>query len=144
MAKTGGGRASIIFPAILLAVPMLWIYRAFAGQGLWTNITIMLFLGVCIGGPGNLFPSAVVADLSSQTKGTKAISTVAGIVDGSGSVGAALGQICVALLEKALGWNAVFNGFIVALVLSALCMIHLFVRDVRTIYQNSNNKANVM
>jgi len=101
----------------------------------------MFLLGVTIGGPGNLFPSAVVADLTPQTKGTSAMSTVAGIVDGSGSLGAAIGQISVAFLEKSLGWDSVFYAFIAALALSGLCMIHIFVKDVKLIHNSLSSSS---
>jgi len=131
--KTGGGkggRALIMLPAIVMSVPLLLLFREKASVGLAANISMMLFLGVTIGGPGNLFPSAVVADLGSGGE-KKAMATIAGIVDGSGSLGAAIGQISVALIARSFGWNAVFYGFIGALSLSGLCMLHLFVKDAR-------------
>jgi MFS family permease len=42
----------------------------------------------------------------------EALSTVTGIVDGTGSVGAALGQILVPLIQDWFSWKAVFYMFI--------------------------------
>lgn len=44
---------------------------------------------------------------------TEALSTVTGIVDGTGSVGAAIGMLAIPAIQRHISWNAVFYGFII-------------------------------
>jgi OPA family glycerol-3-phosphate transporter-like MFS transporter 3 len=40
------------------------------------------------------------------------MSTVSGLIDGTGSAGSAFGQFFVPIIQNKLGWNWVFNLFI--------------------------------
>nr|XP_021520967.1 sugar phosphate exchanger 3 [Aotus nancymaae] len=72
-------------------------------------------IGFFIGGPSNMISSAISADLGRQELiqgSSEALATVTGIVDGSGSIGAAVGQYLVSLIRDKLGWMWVFYFFI--------------------------------
>ncbi|MEQ2159603.1 hypothetical protein GOODEAATRI_024709 [Goodea atripinnis] len=59
------------------------------------NAVILATTGFFIGGPSNMISSAISADLGRQDvlRGSQeALATVTGIVDGTGSIGAAVGQ----------------------------------------------------
>ena len=75
-------------------------------------IMAMLFWnGFMIGGPANTISTAITADLGKHEKimgNSEALSTVTGIIDGTGSVGAAIGQYLVAVINKKAGWQYVF------------------------------------
>jgi MFS transporter, OPA family, solute carrier family 37 (glycerol-3-phosphate transporter), member 3 len=76
----------------------------------------MSVVGFFIGGVANMISAAITADLGGQgpIQGNKdALSTVTGIVDGTGSVGAAIGQILVPIIQEKLSWVYVFYFFIV-------------------------------
>jgi OPA family glycerol-3-phosphate transporter-like MFS transporter 3 len=81
--------------------------------------------GVFIGGPANLISAAVSADLGrspSIAGNAEALSTVTGVVDGTGSVGAALGQLLIPALEHATGnWQYVFYMFIAMVRHARMC-----------------------
>jgi OPA family glycerol-3-phosphate transporter-like MFS transporter 3 len=75
----------------------------------------MTVTGAFIGGPANMISAAITADLGRQdvlAASDQALSTVTGIVDGTGSFGAALGQILIPLIQKAYDWRFVFYLFI--------------------------------
>jgi len=60
------------------------------------NAAILSATGFFIGGPSNMISSAISADLGRQAalRGSQeALATVTGIVDGTGSIGAAGGQV---------------------------------------------------
>lgn len=60
------------------------------------NGVLLAITGLFIGGPSNIISSAISADLGRQDalRGSKeALATVTGIVDGTGSIGAAAGQV---------------------------------------------------
>lgn len=80
-------------------------------------------VGFFVSGAANLISAAVAADLGRQEAlrgDARALSTVTGIVDGTGSVGAALGQVLIPVLQTWLGWDAVFAMFMV-MVSSCYC-----------------------
>jgi OPA family glycerol-3-phosphate transporter-like MFS transporter 3 len=82
----------------------------------------MSITGIFIGGPANMISAAITADLGRQevlAANHQALSTVTGIVDGTGSFGAAIGQVLIPVVQKALNWEAVFYGFII--------MVRLFI-----------------
>lgn len=60
------------------------------------NAVLLATTGFFIGGPSNMISSAISADLGRQEalRGSQeALATVTGIVDGTGSIGAAAGQV---------------------------------------------------
>lgn len=68
-----------------------------------TLLVLLCFMGCLVGGPNNIITSAVAADLSEDPsiKGNnKALGTVTGIINGSGSVTAAFGQMAIPVLAK--------------------------------------------
>jgi OPA family glycerol-3-phosphate transporter-like MFS transporter 3 len=70
---------------------------------LFWNGTLMTVVGFFIGGPANLISGAISTDLGRSPTiagNAKALSTVTGVVDGTGSVGAALGQLLVRTVEQ--------------------------------------------
>jgi OPA family glycerol-3-phosphate transporter-like MFS transporter 3 len=81
-----------------------------------SNGLLMTIVGFFIGGASNMIASTVTADLGKQggIKGNKeGLATVTGIVDGTGSVGAAIGQILVPLVQNSFDWYYVFYLFII-------------------------------
>jgi OPA family glycerol-3-phosphate transporter-like MFS transporter 1/2 len=82
------------------------------------NIVLMMIAGLFINGPYALITTAVSADLgthSSLRGDSRALATVTAIIDGTGSIGAALGPLLTGFLSTK-GWNTVF----VMLMLGAL------------------------
>ncbi|KAK6020705.1 hypothetical protein OSTOST_13639, partial [Ostertagia ostertagi] len=60
----------------------------------------------------------------------EALSTVTGIVDGTGSFGAAFGQLLIPSIQAVFGWNSVFYGFIVMIICTTACLVPLLWREV--------------
>lgn len=68
---------------------------------------LMFFLGCFISGLNNLINAACSADLGKQSalKGNqKAISTVTGIIDGSGTLGTAVGSFIIGFTQREFSW----------------------------------------
>jgi sugar phosphate permease len=62
---------------------------------------LLAFMGCLVGGPNNIITSAVAADLADDPSiqgNSRALGTVTGIINGSGSVTAALGQMAIPIL----------------------------------------------
>uniref|UniRef100_A0A672I471 Major facilitator superfamily (MFS) profile domain-containing protein n=1 Tax=Salarias fasciatus TaxID=181472 RepID=A0A672I471_SALFA len=118
-----GKRASTCAVMLLLAAPTVSLQLS-----VFRNTRRMLLLcGALVNGPYALITTAVAADLGTHKslKGNaRALSTVTAIIDGTGSVGAALGPLLAGLLSAG-GWNQVFymlmaSDFIALLVIAAI------------------------
>ena len=60
-----------------------------------------------------------------------AVSLVTGIIDGTGSVGAAVGQVTIPFLELNYGWGSVFLMFMIMCSISAVSLLPVVVRELR-------------
>ncbi|XP_068401898.1 glucose-6-phosphate exchanger SLC37A1 [Eschrichtius robustus] len=103
-------RASTCGLMLLLAAPTLYMFSAISKMGLEATIAMLLLSGALVSGPYALITTAVSADLGTHKslKGNShALATVTAIIDGTGSVGAALGPLLAGLLSPS-GWNNVF------------------------------------
>ena len=66
------------------------------------NSLVMTTVGVTVSGPYNLIVGSISIDLGSQPAlagNSQAMSTVSGILDGTGSAGSALGQIIIPIVQ---------------------------------------------
>ena len=98
----GGRRACVIATFMGILCPLLLVFAEFMDVLPVTTLLLLLaFMGCLVGGPNNIITSAVAADLADDPsiKGNnKALGTVTGIINGSGSVTAALGQLAIPVL----------------------------------------------
>uniref|UniRef100_A0A3B4DF66 Sugar phosphate exchanger 3 n=1 Tax=Pygocentrus nattereri TaxID=42514 RepID=A0A3B4DF66_PYGNA len=109
-----GKRAPVLSVSLLLAMGALVGY-SHSPNDQAINGVLLAVTGFLIGGPSNMISSAISADLGRQEAlqgSQEALATVTGIVDGTGSIGAAGGQYLVSLIESKLGWMWVFYFFI--------------------------------
>jgi len=97
-----GRRACVIATFMGLLCPLLWVFAEYMNE---IPVTLLLFLlafmGCLVGGPNNIITSAVAADLADDPSirgNGKALGTVTGIINGSGSVTAAFGQLAIPVL----------------------------------------------
>uniref|UniRef100_A0A673T5X4 Solute carrier family 37 member 1 n=1 Tax=Suricata suricatta TaxID=37032 RepID=A0A673T5X4_SURSU len=109
-------RASTCGLMLLLAAPTLYMFSTISRMGLEATTAMLLLSGALVSGPYALITTAVSADLGTHKslKGNShALATVTAIIDGTGSVGAALGPLLAGLLSPS-GWNNVFYMLMVA------------------------------
>lgn len=129
--KTKCSGITVVF-MLILAAPMLFIYRFFANSSLQTNIFLMIATGLFVNGPYALITTAVSANLGTHPclhGNTKAMATVTAIIDGTGSMGAALGPLLTGIISPT-GWNNVFYMLITADVLAAILLIRQVVFEI--------------
>ncbi|XP_031480997.1 putative glycerol-3-phosphate transporter 5 isoform X1 [Nymphaea colorata] len=127
---------SIIF--FCLSIPTLILYRIYGSFSMSANIALMFLSGLFVNGPYSLITTAVAADLgtdSGTTGSSRALATVTAIIDGTGSVGAALGPLLTGYISSR-GWNGVFLMLILATFIAALLLVRVakeeYVNKVRT------------
>uniref|UniRef100_A0A671Q491 Glucose-6-phosphate exchanger SLC37A2 n=1 Tax=Sinocyclocheilus anshuiensis TaxID=1608454 RepID=A0A671Q491_9TELE len=128
-----GGRATTCCAMLIIAAPMLFLYNKIGQNGLPTTICMLLWCGALVNGPYALITTAVSADLGTHEclrGNSRALSTVTAIIDGTGSIGAAVGPLLAGLISPT-GWNNVFYMLIAADVLACLLLSRLVYKEVR-------------
>uniref|UniRef100_A0A7S3JXP8 Major facilitator superfamily (MFS) profile domain-containing protein n=1 Tax=Aureoumbra lagunensis TaxID=44058 RepID=A0A7S3JXP8_9STRA len=123
----GGRRGCVVVVFLIILCPLLLIMALFADAlGTGQLMIILACMGILIGGPNNIVTSAVAADLAEHPsiRGNKAaLGTVVGLINGSGSFVAALGQIAVPYITDALGWPALWYFMLIATIISCILML---------------------
>ncbi len=125
------------------AIPALLLYRIYGSISMYVNIPLMMVAGLFVNGPYSLITTAVSADLGTHNslKGnSRALATVTAIIDGTGSVGAALGPLLTGYIS-ARGWNGVFIMLVLATLFAALLLTHLVVEEIKEKFQKRNALA---
>ncbi|XP_036049781.1 glucose-6-phosphate exchanger SLC37A2 [Onychomys torridus] len=125
-------RATTCCIMLILAAPMMFLYNYVGQNGIASSIVMLIICGVLVNGPYALITTAVSADLGTHEslKGNaKALSTVTAIIDGTGSIGAALGPLLAGLISPT-GWNNVFYMLISADILACLLLCRLVYKEI--------------
>uniref|UniRef100_A0AAX7TKB6 Major facilitator superfamily (MFS) profile domain-containing protein n=1 Tax=Astatotilapia calliptera TaxID=8154 RepID=A0AAX7TKB6_ASTCA len=126
-----GKRATTCAVMLLVAAPTLYGFSMISEFGLGPMIGMLLVCGGLVNGPYALITTAVSADLGTHKslKGNaRALSTVTAIIDGTGSVGAALGPLLAGLLSAG-GWDQVFYMLMTADFLALLLLLRLVTKE---------------
>uniref|UniRef100_A0A4W5PN04 Glucose-6-phosphate exchanger SLC37A2 n=1 Tax=Hucho hucho TaxID=62062 RepID=A0A4W5PN04_9TELE len=137
-----GGRASTCCVMLILAAPMVSVLYLLASvlympdpfvAVFFCLVGMLLVCGALVNGPYALITTAVSADLGTHESlrgNSRALSTVTAIIDGTGSIGAALGPLLAGLISPT-GWNNVFFMLITADILACLLLSRLVYKEVR-------------
>jgi sugar phosphate permease len=128
---------------LFLSLGLLIAYSD-AGPNKAINVVLMTLLGFTISGPYNLIVGTISVDLGSQPAlagNPKAMSTVTGLVDASGSAGSAIGQLFVPVVQNNFGWAFVFYLFILMNFLSAMCLLRRFIHDMKDLFKNRRTRT---
>ncbi|XVF10907.1 hypothetical protein REPUB_Repub07fG0223800 [Reevesia pubescens] len=128
-------RATTAASFLSAAIPSMLLYRTYGNISKTINILLMMIAGLFVNGPYALITTAVSADLGthSSLKGdSRALATVTAIIDGTGSVGAALGPLLTGFLSTK-GWDAVFVMLTVGALIAALLLSRLVIAEMKTL-----------
>ncbi|ETN72429.1 transporter, major facilitator family protein [Necator americanus] len=135
-----GCRTPLIVVMLGASVGALFVY-SHAGPTLVWNAFLMTIVGVTISGPYNLIVGTISVDLGSQPAlagNAKAMATVSGLIDGTGSVGSAFGQIFVPVLQNSFGWGSVFYLFMTLNLFAIVCIMRRCLIDLRSLLSTSS------
>ncbi|KAK3141844.1 hypothetical protein QOZ80_4BG0338980 [Eleusine coracana subsp. coracana] len=114
------------------AIPALFFYRIYGSISLTWNIALMFVTGMLVNGPYALITTAVSADLgthSSLNGNSRALATVTAIIDGTGSIGAAVGPLMTGYIS-AKSWSAVFTMLMVSALVAGLLLSRLVMAEI--------------
>ncbi|XP_054165831.1 NPC intracellular cholesterol transporter 1-like [Oppia nitens] len=91
----------------ILTIPSLLAYYEWGPLSMVSHQCLQFIAGFFVNGPYNLITTAVSADLAIRVKSKTALATVSAIIDGMGSIGAAVGPAMAGYVEG-YGWRNVF------------------------------------
>ncbi|XP_062217484.1 putative glycerol-3-phosphate transporter 4 isoform X2 [Phragmites australis] len=134
-------RATTVAIFMYLAIPSLFLFHAYGSTSKVTNIGLMMICGLLVNGPYALITTAVSADLGTHKslKGdSRALATVTAIIDGAGSLGAALGPFITGFISKK-GWDTVFVMLALCAFVAAVLLSSNVKREIPQIIQNWRN-----
>ncbi|XP_050385689.1 putative glycerol-3-phosphate transporter 1 [Argentina anserina] len=124
------------------AIPALFFYRSYGSISFTVNVILMFITGMFVNGPYALITTAVSADLgthSSLRGNSRALATVTAIIDGTGSVGAAIGPLLTGYIS-ANSWSAVFTMLMGAALIAGLLLTRLVVAEVTAKIEESRTR----
>jgi OPA family glycerol-3-phosphate transporter-like MFS transporter 1/2 len=127
-----GARAITAASFMYCAIPALFFYRNYGHVSMTVNVILMLITGMFVNGPYALITTAVSADLGthSSLKGnSRALATVTAIIDGTGSIGAAIGPLLTGYISSS-SWSAVFTMLMASALIAGLFLTRLVVAEV--------------
>lgn len=122
---------------LFLAAPTLLIYHQYGALSLPISVVLLFVAGILVNGPYALITTSVSAELGQQVDGnSKALATVTAIIDGTGSIGAAVGPLLAGLVSTS-GWQNVFYMLILSDILAMVLLIRLVIKEFAKLKRNS-------
>ncbi|KAH9423659.1 hypothetical protein DERP_005239 [Dermatophagoides pteronyssinus] len=95
------------------------------------NFLLQFIAGFFINGPYALITTAVSANLACKVPSKSAMATVSAIIDGTGSIGAAIGPAITGPLADKFGWNSIFNLSMFMDFFAILCLLRIGYQEIR-------------
>lgn len=126
---------------LVVAIPSLFAYMELASYSLLVNVILQCVVGAVVNGPYCLITTAVSAELGNSVKSSHAMATVTAIIDGTGSIGAAVGPLLVGLLSG-YGWDIVFYIAMIADLISMLLLVRIGRKELQSLRQQSVETLN--
>ncbi|KAG9508955.1 Glucose-6-phosphate exchanger SLC37A2 [Fragariocoptes setiger] len=114
---------------LLAAIPAMYAYELYASISEMHNIMLQLVAGALVNGPYALITTAVSANLGNRVKDGRAMATVAAIIDGTGSIGAAVGPLFAGFVSDS-GWQSVFAMLMISDLLASICLLKVSAREI--------------
>lgn len=122
---------------VYLSIPVLYLYREMGSVSMSVNLGLMALSGMLVNGPYALITTAVSADLGTHEslKGnSRALATVTAIIDGTGSIGAAIGPMLTGFITSLSDdWNHVFYMLYAADLCAGLLLTRLIFKEARAL-----------
>ncbi|XP_033248182.1 glucose-6-phosphate exchanger SLC37A2-like [Drosophila miranda] len=126
-----GMSATICMGMLFIASPILLMYQQYGTLSVSISVLLLIVVGIFVNGPYALITTSVSAERgqdSSLEGNANALATVTAIIDGTGSIGAAVGPLLAGLISTT-GWQNVFYMLIIADILAMLLLSRLVVKE---------------
>ncbi|XP_017838747.1 glucose-6-phosphate exchanger SLC37A2 isoform X2 [Drosophila busckii] len=126
-----GMSATICTVMLFFASPILLMYQQYGALSVTNSIVLLIIVGIFVNGPYALITTSVSAELgqhSSLEGNSNALATVTAIIDGTGSIGAAVGPLLAGFISSS-SWQNVFYMLIIADLVAMLLLFRLVIRE---------------
>eukprot|EP01147_Barroeca_monosierra_P003493 gene3493-8301_t len=114
---------------LILSVPMLFLYLEYGTISYGVSVALLLICGFFVNGPYALITTAVSADLGTHESlrgNPLALATVTAIIDGTGSIGAAIGPYLAGAIPR---WSDTFYMLMGSLGIAAILLVPVLFRE---------------
>ncbi|XP_017040887.1 glucose-6-phosphate exchanger SLC37A2 [Drosophila ficusphila] len=131
LSDVSGMSATVCTGMLFIASPILLMYQQYGALSLTFSIVLLIVVGIFVNGPYALITTSVSAELgqhSSLEGNANALATVTAIIDGTGSIGAAVGPLLAGLISTA-GWQYVFHMLIAADIIAMVLLGRLVFKE---------------
>lgn len=131
-----GMRAATSAGMLVVTCAIMPFFQTVASLGTNMLILALFITGLFVNGPYALITTAVSADLGTHPSlhgNSAALATVTAIIDGTGSIGAALGPYLVGLIASDNGgnnWDGVFGMLLVCCIFALLMLSRLVKKEI--------------
>eukprot|EP00879_Flechtneria_rotunda_P018577 GHRR01019493.1.p1 GENE.GHRR01019493.1~~GHRR01019493.1.p1 ORF type:complete len:480 (+),score=139.47 GHRR01019493.1:95-1534(+) len=136
LSDKSGASALVATGFTVASVPFLYLYRYYGNISFGINVVLMMICGFCVNGPYALITTAVSADLGTHESlagNAKALATVTAIIDGMGSIGAAIGPMLTGYISDTTGFDGVFLMLYIAALMAGLLLARLCIKELQTL-----------
>ncbi|XP_013195674.2 glucose-6-phosphate exchanger SLC37A2 [Amyelois transitella] len=117
----------------VVSAPFLLVYQRWGATSYWLNVTLLVITGALVNAPYSLITTAVSTELgthSSLAGNAQALATVTAIIDGTGSVGAAIGPMLAGVVSSSGTWSYVFYMLITCDVMALLLLLRVVKHEI--------------
>lgn len=129
----GGRRACVIATFTVTLIPFLFIFAEHTLLSSLSTPAVLVLLGIMgalIGGPINIITSAVAVDLA-ETVERSDLMTLTGLINGSGSIIAALGLALIGPLQVRYGWQRIWYLLMLCTAVGTMLLSPIIVKELR-------------
>ncbi|XP_041563498.1 glucose-6-phosphate exchanger SLC37A2 isoform X2 [Drosophila elegans] len=140
LSDVSGMSATVCTGMLFIASPILLMYQQYGALSMTISIVLLIVVGIFVNGPYALITTSVSAELgqhSSLEGNANALSTVTAIIDGTGSIGAAVGPLLAGLISTA-GWQYVFHMLIAADIIAMVLLGRLVFKEFAALRRSSH------
>ncbi|KAM8714208.1 hypothetical protein ACLKA7_014362 [Drosophila subpalustris] len=134
-----GMSATVCTVMLFFASPILLMYQQYGALSVTISVLLLIIVGIFVNGPYALITTSVSAELgqhSSLEGNSNALATVTAIIDGTGSIGAAVGPLLAGLISSH-SWQNVFYMLIVADIIAMILLMRLVVKEFGTLRRSA-------
>ncbi|XP_017959642.1 glucose-6-phosphate exchanger SLC37A2 isoform X2 [Drosophila navojoa] len=134
-----GMSATVCTVMLFFASPILLLYQQYGALSVTISVLLLIIVGIFVNGPYALITTSVSAELgqhSSLEGNANALATVTAIIDGTGSIGAAVGPLLAGLISSH-GWENVFYMLIVADIIAMILLMRLVIKECLTLRRST-------
>lgn len=117
----------------------LYSYYLWSATSFFANQALQFVAGAFVNGPYALITTAVSANLACKVPSQSAMATVSALIDGTGSIGAAVGPLLAGVVSGNKQWINVFYMCIAADIIATLALVRIGIEDYKRLRGKSSS-----